>query len=524
MVRKIDPRIKDKWWRLNHLYKIIDKEGKLITFRCNEEQTELFNKYEKKKAASDYGLREDTLKARQIGFTTFHCIYYFDAIYWSRNKSAKIVAHKQALLEEIFEKVKIAYKYIPAEFKLKAKNDTAHKLSFDETNSSIQVTLDARGTTPHYLHVAEIAHHKDIVGLSTGTFMAMPMSADITTETTANGYNHYRSHWYNNDDEVWSRNFFSWMKHKEYRLTDGKSSGAHDDYLDEIGADTDQRRWWYRKYAVLKTQGAISKFDYMLQENPARPEDAFISTGRSVMPGVLFTFKEPKRYELISDKRTDVILDPVTGIELTAEIAERNGIDFTRDIIWFLQDSKTSPLQIWHEVEEAKNYVIGADVAEGLAKGDYSCAYVVDCEDFKVVAKWHGHTAPDMFGKDLVKIARYYNDALIAPEVNNHGIATVNAIKGIYDNIYFREYFDEIADNYTKKLGWLTNMKTKSLMISELYEALRDNIIEIHDEPLLAEIRSFVYDDNGHMNASSGCYDDMIIALAIAIQAYKSIL
>jgi len=517
----MDPRILDKRWRINHLYKIIDKHGNLITFKCNDEQTYLFNKYQKHKQENQVtGLREQNLKARQIGFTTFHCIYYLDEILFNRNRHARVVAHKQKLLNEIFEKIDIAYKYLPDMFKMKTKNETAHKISFEESNSSISITLDCRGETVQHLHVAEMAFIKNPKNFKAGSFKAVPKSGDITIETTANGVgNDFHNSWKN--PRQWNNNFFSWLDHKDYitPLVEGEViTGAHDDYLDEIGATPEQRKWWYFELSELS-----GDLDLMLQENPARPEDAFISSGRPVMPNIKFDTLEPERVEITPDKMIDRFFEPVDGMEITKEQAVKLGMEIDDVLEFHVEPSAKAPLRVWKRPEDGKMYCIGGDVAEGLAKGDYSCGYVLCIDDFEIVAKWHGHTAPDEFGVELVKLARWYNNAEIGVEVNNHGLATLNKIKSIYDNIYFRENYDEIADNMTRKIGWQTNLKTKPLMISELHESLRDKLLKVHDEELQGEVATFVYDDNGSMNATEGCYDDRVIAAAIVIQVYKSI-
>jgi len=516
---EIDSRLRDKWWRVNHLYKIIDKYGELVTFRCNEEQTYLFNKYQKhKNSDAEIGLREQNLKARQIGFTTFHVIYYFDEILFNRNRHARIVAHKQKLLEEIFEKVDIAHKNLPEIFRMKTKSDSAHKLSFEDSNSSIAVTLGCRGETVHHLHVAEIAHIIGIKELIAGSFKAVGFMGDITTETTANGVGGYfHSTWHN--PRIWNNNFFSWMNHKAYRLEHGDSIGVHDEYLDKIGADTKQRKWWYFQLSEIG-----GDFELMLQENPANPDDAFMSSNRAVFNDFdWIEHIDPVRYELSTDYLIGKIKDPVTGKMITREAAELAGVDIDEIVEEFiLTKARNAPLMIWEVPEVDIDYVIGCDVAEGLAKGDYSCAYVIRTDTMKVVACWHGHTAPDLFGVELMKIGRYYNIALIGVEVNNHGLATINAMKQEYSHIYYRESFEETANLMGKKLGWHTNLKTKPLMIDDLNRVIRERLLDIHDGKLKSELQTFAYDDAGRMNAVEGCYDDRVIALAIAVQMYQA--
>ena len=72
----------DRWWRLNHLYWIEDKEGRMVRFRPNWAQEELF-----------HGLwfRNTILKVRQLGISTFCAIYMLDLCLFGRNQHCGII-------------------------------------------------------------------------------------------------------------------------------------------------------------------------------------------------------------------------------------------------------------------------------------------------------------------------------------------------------------------------------------------------------------------------------------------------
>ncbi|MBA0937121.1 terminase, partial [Escherichia coli] len=57
------------WWRLNHLYKIQNEKGELVTFRMRPAQRQLFRNMHNKNII---------LKARQLGFSTAIDIYLLD--------------------------------------------------------------------------------------------------------------------------------------------------------------------------------------------------------------------------------------------------------------------------------------------------------------------------------------------------------------------------------------------------------------------------------------------------------------
>ena len=132
-------------------------------------------------------------------------------------------------------------------------------------------------------------------------------------------------------------------------------------------------------------------------------------------------------------------------------------------------------------------YAIGADVAEGLVEGDYSCAVVGD-SNFDVVAMWHGHIDPDLFGVELDKLGRYYNDAYLGVENNNHGLTTLTTLKkNEYWNLYFSKSYDRIADTMTQKLGWTTSIRTKPLMIDKLAKFIRELHVGLDSDLIISE-------------------------------------
>jgi hypothetical protein len=249
---------------------------------------------------------------------------------------------------------------------------------------------------------------------------------------------------------------------------------------------------WRRWTVANKCQGDEELF---MQEYPSTPEEAFISSGRPK-----FQVKSLKKYQTVTKR------------------GERGYLHETPQGIEFTPDDK-GYVEIWKRPERDRFYAIGADVAEGLVHGDYSCGLVGDSDSFDVVACWHGHIDPDLFGIELVKLARFYNDAYIGVERNNHGLTTLSSIKKAeYWNIYFSKVHDRIADTMTQKIGWETTIRTKPLMIDKLAEFVREMYIGIYSDLLISEMFTYVIEDDGKTNAQSGCNDDTVMACAILLQ------
>lgn len=177
-------------------------------------------------------------------------------------------------------------------------------------------------------------------------------------------------------------------------------------------------------------------------------------------------------------------------------------------------------LKVFTKPVPKEAYAIGCDVAEGIESGDYSTAFVLNTKGEQVAA-WHGHIAPDVFGEMLCRLGAYYNNALLAVEVNNHGLTATTKIRDRgYTNVYMRQVKDERGEDYTSKIGWHTNVKTKPLMLDEFVGAVRDDRIKILDYDLLIEMTELYLDENGNVDIGG---KDRVAAAAIAWQALKQL-
>lgn len=182
-------------------------------------------------------------------------------------------------------------------------------------------------------------------------------------------------------------------------------------------------------------------------------------------------------------------------------------------------------LRIWEKPRTDRRYVVGADVAEGIHRGDYSCADVLDTIDGSQVAQWHGRVAPDRFADVLYALGKMYNKALLGVERNNHGLVTCTLLRdGGYPNLYAQgdlEYRGS-QDRETKKVGWLTTAKSKFKVIDQLAGEFRDGDARIYCAETIAECETFVVDDDGSYGAQPGCHDDRVMSRAIAGEMLRS--
>ena len=190
--------LSNKWYRLNTLYKIKDKNGKTRTFKPNKQQRERFIRGH---------CRNVILKARQLGFTTHEMIDALDDCLFTENFAAGCIAHALEDAKDIFRnKIKFAYDQLikgpwvaifeTLGLKLaRPTSDRGEAYVFDN-GSSIRVSTSYRGGTLQRLHVSEFGkicrkYPDKAQEIVTGAFEAVGLGNLITLESTAEGREGY---------------------------------------------------------------------------------------------------------------------------------------------------------------------------------------------------------------------------------------------------------------------------------------------------------------------------------------------
>jgi hypothetical protein len=180
-------------------------------------------------------------------------------------------------------------------------------------------------------------------------------------------------------------------------------------------------------------------------------------------------------------------------------------------------------LRVYKPPVEGGIYVVGADVAEGVTGGDFSVATIFDRKTGEEVAFFRGYIPPDIFGEKLNLWGRMYGDALMVVESNNHGLTTITALKKLlYPHLYFRPAkFDTISSQWGERLGWKTTKITRTLLIDDLSEAVRNEELVVHSKETISEMTTMIFDNFGNMVPQGGFHDDCVFATGIGLQGFK---
>ena len=422
-----------------------------------------------------------TLKARQIGWST--CVGFYAAWLAMSNPQTKILFLSKGERESklLLDKVKFGLDKMPdwlAHKAPKVKRSNMEIVEWDNGSSVMSLPSrnnPARGFTGRLVVVDEWAFLENGDEAWASIEPVTDIGGQVIGLSTANGVG-------NTFHDLW------------LRAKSGNSSFKPMFYSWRAVPERDDA-WYEAKRHDMQTW-------QLHQEYPTTPEEAFIKSGAMVF--------DPD------------VLDWVKG-QFVRPPEFRGDLSYV-DGLYRFPPSDTGPMKVWEKPQPHAVYAIGADVAEGLEHGDYSSAHVIkitrhaeDVVRWQVVACWHGHVEPDIFADILNDIGRWYNEALIGVEANNHGNSTVTQLRRghNYPRLYRERKVDHRRKQRTQRLGWWTDKKSKPIAIDDLRQSLRENL-ELHDMATLDELYTFVYDGKGGMEGSP--HDDRVMSLAIATQ------
>ncbi|MDD6769682.1 hypothetical protein [Inconstantimicrobium porci] len=526
----LDPKI-----YIPNFLKIRTKEGEIKNFIPNAPQKRLRDTIARLREAGK-PVRIIILKARQMGFSTYTEADCFHQTATHKNFNSMIIAHEDPASQNLYDMFKRYYENLPPAITPMRKRNNSKELLFENPTmddlekrrnpglqsrvkvSTAKNTATGRSQTINYLHASEVAFWDNPKETFTGLLQCIPRTANSTVimESTANGVGDYFYDMWNN--AVQGKNdfvplFFAWFEMKEYSIPfdteeDKKEFMAKVNYVykDSEGNEVHTEEWHlmqdhhvtyeqlnWRRWCIQNNCG--NDIDQFHQEYPSTPEEAFIASGRPV-----FLMSALKQYLRVA--KQGEIGDLVYQNDKVVFVPNPNGV-----------------YEIWKKPEEGNYYCIGADVAEGTIDGDYSVAYVGDTQ-YDICCRYRTHIDPDLYADELVKLAKYYNEAYLAVENNNHGHAVIRKIQALeYYNLFFTKSYDKINDTVQQKVGWTTTAKTKPMMIDKMKEFIRNMWLGIKDKVLLKECITYIICDDGSFNAQEGCHDDCVMATGILLQA-----
>jgi hypothetical protein len=254
------------------------------------------------------------------------------------------------------------------------------------------------------------------------------------------------------------------------------------------------------------------------QEMATTATDAFQSSGYTLFPEVCQSFvqqtvREPRLKGHFDGKDQFHAIHPVT-LQCVLNGCGADHYADGRDV-W-----------IWELPDPNSEYVMGADVAEGLGgpDSDFSVAVVLrlgkNGAPDRQVAKFRSNTtSPIEFAYMMKSLGKWYNTAMIAVELNKYDIAAGTLRFNLqYPNLYRWKALDA-TNILTNKFGWVTNQVTKPRLYQTFIRYLKANMVIIRSKNCSEEMKTFQKEDmqSRAAEAALGAFDDELMATMIAL-------
>ncbi len=462
---------------IENLFYIQDKEGHKVPFTLNPSQREFDRQRQKSR-------KNLITKARQKGFSAFVLALFAVDCLGIEGTRAVVISHEGDATQRLLNRVSYYLKYIKGPKPVLGRH-SRNELYFPKTESTFYIGTAGsrafgRGDTITHLHVSEYAWwDTDALRHVAGLWQAVPKTGYIYVESTGNGRNNDFYAMYKDHQALGFNHFHrSWWEDNEYTLPAPEGwaleppwvETRYIPYMRDLIASVptnlslDQLYWYYIK--LLEFRGNINT---MQQEYPSNPDECFQATGGGVFPIII----------------------------------RKESLDWVNDFKFNIYSSflRNHPIKGYH-------YILGSDPSGGTGNDD-ACIEVFCVETMEQVYEFiNNRTNPVRLGQIIAEVGKYYNDAYLVVEANNHGISTLAVLKECYSrmNIFKRSIGTE------PKYGWLTSDTTKPQLVGLFNELIEEGIV-VYSKSLKDALEAFEESSDGKMEGKG---DHLVIASCLA--------
>jgi hypothetical protein len=470
--------------------KVLSKEGGFVPFALNKMQRRSWAR-----RLESTRPRLIRLKARQMGSTTLEFGSHIQRCQFLDAYRVAVVALKGEegavpLGQKLREMVAMQPDAWKAEApRLVTETDTLLRWA----NGSAIHLFTQGGRDPgvsytfHRLHFTEYGKYTDPAATRAAMLPALATTGEEIIESTAQGYNHFeelcREARENPQESLYDFEFFPWWDAPEYVAP-----------VPATWVSTSEEEALIQQHHLSQEQIAFRRIKQkelgplFAQEYAENPDDCFLATGDSWFA-----------YDLIDLARQGVM--PPIAIE-------EDGL-----------------LHIFEEPQPGIAYVIGADAAEGVPKGDHSAATVrraatgtlaatlTDCPPSP--SSRQGRMTTTTFPALLNKLGRRYNDAGVMVERNHPGPAVIDALAHVHAYPQLLRFDGDI--------GIRTNVATKPVLQQQYRDALQTRDLATRDERIVKQMSNFIVLNPERQGSSGrklaevcgarpGTHDDLLMA------------
>lgn len=454
------------------------------------------------------------LKARQIGVSTVVEALMFSLAMILNRMGGLVISHEADSAGWLLKMTNHYWETWKFKDLYSIRHNSVRHMSWDDNGSSIRIATAknvgaGRSTTIQFLHGSEVAFWDDAVTLMTALAPSIPMSSPsiIALESTANGIGGYFYDQWNaavDGETEFTPLFFPWHEHPEYTVDYLQAVGA-EHVITSLGALNDEERVLraigigderlaWRRWAIRNlTNNDLMRFK---QEYPTVPEEAFIVTGHNIFP----------------DGDLTACYQPMNGLQ--GYLVEEGGrVRF--------QESIDGPVTIFRfpgDDMDRHKYMVSGDATRSIT-GDFSCAQVLNRRTWEQVAIFRKKIDPVSFGDQMALLGRFYNWAILCPEIQGAGDSTISRLISLnYPFLFEHRKAERIPGQPETVYGWWSGVRAKQEAVGNLLKVVVDHDVILHDHKTYSEMRAYVSDEKGGFKNGAGeRHDDTVTAMAIAM-------
>jgi hypothetical protein len=514
-----------------------------IPFLLNRPQRKLLKLFEQQRREGK-PIRVILLKARQWGGSTLTQIYMaWIQLVHKHQWNSVIAAHvkdSSSNIRAMYSKLLDNYPswILNSPLKLRPFARTQNISYIQQVNARVTIGSaekpdSVRGADIAMVHFSEVALYPDTKEKRTGDLIAsisssiplVPYSV-IVMESTAQGVGDYFHTEYENAKKGESDKtpiFIPWYDIEMYQtpVDDYKrlisSFTDYEWYLWESGATLEAIEWYRNKRKTFQDA------QHMMSEFPSNDVEAFANTGERVFD----------RYAI--HRMRENTKPPCWRGELQSDTHSITGKDSLRELSF--KEDTTGLLKVWEkpdtELDISNRYIVSVDIGGRSHSADWSVISVIDRYwtmyggKPEIVASWRGHIDHDILAWKATQIALWYNTALLVFESNtleteasDQGDAEyiLDLVAASYENLYARQSPpSQIKEGAPARWGFHTNRTTKSMVINNQIQIIRDNGYIEREEEVLDEHDTYEKKKNGAYGAIEGKHDDLLMSRAIGL-------
>lgn len=421
-------------------------------------------------------------KFRQAGLTTVSCMWLLWKCLFFNDQRVMIVSKTDREARGVGKTVANAKEKLPAFLQPLMGNDNDHEKEFKDTGSVMWFFTPsaARSRSLTYLVVDEAAFIQGMDDHWAAIYPTLATGGNCVVISTVNGIGNWYEQTYTNAKD--RKNQFhiveiDWHEHPDYNNAE----------------------WEKRTRANLGPKRFAQEI-----------EGSFLGSGETYISAEMIL-----EYERL-------VLDPIhKGLPEWDTIPEETFDEAALPSKIY----EPGALWIWEKAKPGREYILAADVAEGVGdEGDYSAFVVLDMHNLTQVAEFYSNTIPTYKYAQVIKqVADLYNQALVVVE-NSMGPGNAVCERLQHSLAYENLYFSQTGQSNRDKPGLTMSKVVRPLCMESLQTCVLNRIVKIRSVRIIRELKTFIYNKTKQRaEATKGKHDDLVIALSAALHVADAI-